>query len=161
MMRTPNAIQKILHRFFVLKPVTAFFAPRVQGIDTLILRLTMGKYTGSEILGWPIIQLTSVGAKTARSHTVPLIGLLEDEKIGLVASSFGRKHNPAWYYNLKAHPQCAAQWRGSRRTYCAHEAEAEEYGRFWQLAVSVYEGYEKYKVRAGREIPIMVLEPKK
>jgi hypothetical protein len=28
------------------------------------------------------------------------------------------------------------------------------------LALSYYEGYEKYKERAGRKIPVMVLEPK-
>ena len=56
-------------------------------------------------MGWPIIQLTAIGAKTNRPRTVPLVGLPDEENIVLVASNFGRKHNPGWYYNLKAHPE--------------------------------------------------------
>jgi hypothetical protein len=44
--------------------------------------------------------------------------------------------------------------------YIARETEDNEYEKYWQLALSNYEGYEKYKERAGRKIPVMVLEPK-
>ena len=161
MRRKPNAIQKFFHRFFMLQPVTAFFAPRVHRIDKAILRLTGGKYTGSEILGWNIVLLTTTGAKSGQQRTMPLIALFDDEKIALIASSFGRKHHPAWYFNLKAHPQCTVQWRGRTQTFVAREADGEEYDRYWTLGISYYAGYEKYKERAAhRHIPIMVLEPK-
>ena len=160
MRRKPNAIQKFFHRFFMLQPVTAFFAPRVHRIDKAILRLTGGKYTGSEILGWNIVLLTTTGAKSGQQRTMPLIALFDDEKIALIASSFGRKHHPAWYFNLKAHPQCTVQWRGRTQTFVAREAEGEEYRKLWELAVSVYAGYETYKAHAGRRIPVMILEPK-
>jgi hypothetical protein len=42
----------------------------------------------------------------------------------------------------------------------AREVDGNEYGKYWQLAISYYAGYEKYKERADRRIPIMVLEPK-
>jgi deazaflavin-dependent oxidoreductase (nitroreductase family) len=103
MMRKPNAIQKWLHRFFMLPAVTAFFAPRVHRIDRAVLKLTGGKLTASEVLGWNMIQLTTIGAKTGQTRTMPLIGMFDGEKIALVASSFGREHNPGWYYNLKVH----------------------------------------------------------
>jgi deazaflavin-dependent oxidoreductase (nitroreductase family) len=161
MTRKPNAFQKLLHRVFMLRPVTEFFAPRVNGVDNAILRLTKGKYTGSEIMGWNIIQLTMIGAKSGEPRTLPLTAFFNDEKIILVASHFGRKQNPAWYYNLKAHPQCKVEWKGKIGTYMARETSGEEYNKYWQLAVSHYEGYEKYKARAGRKIPVMVLEPKR
>lgn len=161
MTRTPNAVQKLIHRFFMLRPVTAFFAPRVHRIDKALWRLSRGKITASEILGWNIIQLTTIGAKTGQPRTMPLIGIFDREKIAIVASSFGRPHNPGWYYNLKAHPQCEVQLYGRSGMYIARETSGDEYARYWQLAVSFYAGYDKYKQRAAhRHIPVIVLEPK-
>jgi F420H(2)-dependent quinone reductase len=161
-MRRPGTIQKLFHRFFMLRGVTAFFAPRVHRIDRAILQLTRGKFAGSEILGWNIIQLTTIGAKTNQPRTIPLLGIFEADKIALIASSFGRKHNPGWYYNLKSHPECEVQFGGRPGSYIAHEATGKEYDHYWQMAVSYYKGYDKYKRRAAhRHFPVMVLEPKR
>lgn len=146
----------------MLRPVTAFFAPWIHRVDQAVSKLTKGKYTLAEILGWEIVQLTTIGAKTGQPRTMPLIGLFDGNKIALIASSFGRKHNPAWYHNLKAHPECQVQSSKRMGTYIARETEGDEYKKYWQLAVSYYEGYEKYKERAShRHIPVMVLELKK
>jgi deazaflavin-dependent oxidoreductase (nitroreductase family) len=161
MIRKPNAFQKLLHRVFMLRPVTEFFSTRINGIDQAILRLTKGKSTGSEIMGWNIIQLTTTGAKSGKPRTIPLVALFDEEKIALIASSFGRKHNPAWYYNLKSNPECKVEWNKRTGTYMARETNGDEYDKYWQLAVSYYEGYEKYRERAGRKIPVMLLEPKR
>ncbi len=60
-----------------------------------------------EISGWTIIQLTTIGAKTGQQRTMPLLaGVSKAAGSPLIASSFGREHNPGWYYNLKAHPEC-------------------------------------------------------
>jgi len=159
-MRKPNAIQKLLHRLFMLRPVTAFFAPRVHHMDQALLRLTKGRWTAAEILGWNVIQLTTIGAKTKQARTMPLIGLFDNDKIALVASSFGREHNPGWYYNLKAHPECEVSFNGSMEKYNARETIGEEYEHYWRLAISYYAGYDKYKQRAAhRHIPVMILEP--
>ena len=156
----PNAFQKSLHQFFMLRPVTAFFAPWIHQIDKTLLKLTMGKYAASEILGWDIIQLTTLGAKTGQQRTMPLVALFDGEKIALIASSLGRAHNPGWYYNLKKNPECDVQQNGHSKKYIAHEVEGNEREKYWQLALSYYAGYEKYKERAGRKIPVIILEPK-
>ncbi len=162
MTHKPNALQRLVHRFVMLRPVTAVLAPWVHRIDKAVLKLTKGKYTVAEFLGWNVVQLTTTGAKSGQPRTMPLIGLVDDEKIALIASSFGREHNPAWYYNLKAHPECIVQWNGKTGTFVARETEGDEYKKYWQLGLSVYAGYEKYKERAAhRHIPVMVLEPKR
>ena len=158
----PNWAQKLIHRFLMLRPVTAFFAPRIHRLDRTILNITKGKYTISEVVGWPVIQLTAIGAKTNQPRTVLLIGFYNGKKIGLVASNFGRARNPGWYYNLKVHPACEVRYNGQCGRYAAHEANGEEREEYWQLAVSYYAGYEQYRARAAhRRIPIMVLEPTK
>jgi deazaflavin-dependent oxidoreductase (nitroreductase family) len=160
--RKPNTFQKLMHRFVMLRPVTAFFAARIHRLDKMILKWTNGKYTASEILGWNIIQITTIGAKANQPRNMPLVGLFDGEKIMLIASSFGRAHNPGWYYNLKAHPECEIEFNGRSGKYIARETTGEEYERCWQLAISSYAGYEKYRQWAAhRHIPVMVLEPKK
>lgn len=161
-MKGPNAAQRLLHRFFMLRLVTAFFAPWVHHLDKAVSCLTGGKYAISGILGWDIIQLTTVGAKTKRRRTMPLVGLIEGGKIAVIASNFGRGHNPGWYYNLKKHPECDVLFNGRSERYIAREMDGDEYHHYWQVALSYYVGYEKYKERAAhRWIPIMLLEPKK
>src|SRR5512138_817155 len=127
MIRKPNLLQRLIQRLVMLGPVSAFFAPRVHRIDKAVLKLTKGKYTVSAMLGLDIVQLTSIGAKSGQPRTMPLVGLFEGEKIALIASSFGRQHNPAWYYNLKAHPECTVQRSNNTGTYIAREIEGEEY----------------------------------
>lgn len=159
-MKRPNFIQQILHRFFMLKPVTAFFATRTHVIDNFVFKLTSGRYSLSEILGWNIVQVVTTGAKTGREYTSILIGVIHGEKIALIGSNFGREKNPGWYYNLKKTPACMVQLNGRSRRYLAHETEGQERESYWQMAVAVYKGYEKYKERAAhRIIPVIVLEP--
>lgn len=162
MNRKPNTLQRFIHRIVMLRPVTAFFAAKIHRIDGLVLQLTGGRHTFSEIAGWPIVQVTTIGAKTGTPHILPLIGLFDGGKIALIASSFGRQHNPGWYYNLKNHPECSLQFNGRSGKYIARETAGEEREKYWQLAVSYYKGYELYKIRAAhRRIPVMILEPVK
>jgi deazaflavin-dependent oxidoreductase (nitroreductase family) len=161
MIRKPNEWQRLVHRFFMLRPVTDFFAPRVHHLDHAVLKITRGKYTAVEILGWNVIQLTTTGAKSHQPRTVPLVGIFDGERIALIASSFGRQHNPGWYYNLKANPQCEVLFKGKSLTYTARETEGNEREKYFQMAVDQYAGYQKYKERAvHRRIPVMLLEPK-
>src|SRR5215208_8468358 len=136
----PNAFQRTLHKIFMLSPVTGFFAPWVHHVDKTILKLTRGKYAVSEILGWNIIQLTTIGAKTNQPRTMPLVAVLDGEKIALIASSLGRKKNPGWYYNLKKNPECEVQYRGRSRKFVASEIEGNEYEKYWRLALTYYAG---------------------
>lgn len=146
----------------MLRPITMFFSTRMHRIDNTILKLTGGNHTATELIGWPVVQLTSIGAKTAKVYTLPLIGLFDGEKIALIASSFGRQHNPGWYYNLKSNPECAIQFNNYSGKYIARETAGEEREKYWQSAVSYYEGYNAYKVHAAhRQIPVMILEPVK
>jgi deazaflavin-dependent oxidoreductase (nitroreductase family) len=61
---------------------------------------------------------------------------------------------------LKKNPECEIQFRARLRKYTARETDGVEREKYWQLALSYYAGYEKYQERAGRKIPVMVLEPK-
>lgn len=158
----PNAFQRLLHRIVSIRPLVPFFAKYMHVLDFYALRFSGGRHTLSELAGWTIIQLTTTGAKTGQPRTMPLLAGVEGGRIALIASSFGREHNPGWYYNLKAHPECNVVYKGKSLAYEAREVTGEEYDKYWNLVSSNYVGYEKYKKRAAhRHIPVMLLEPKK
>jgi deazaflavin-dependent oxidoreductase (nitroreductase family) len=105
--------------------------------------------------------LITTGAKTGKQHTIPLAGFSDEKKFVLIASNFGRKNNPAWYYNLKANPECIVQKDGLKKTFIAREADDRENKYYYDMAISYYIGYAAYRQRAkNRKIPVMVLEPK-
>lgn len=158
----PNGLQKLTHRFLMLKPVSAVLSKILYRADMFLMHLTKGRYNVTRMVGLPIIQLTTRGAKTGQLRTTPLVSLPDGEKIALVASYFGGKRNPGWYHNLKANPECEVRFNGKIQTYIARETFDEEREKYFQQAVSYYAGYGKYRERAShRHIPVMLLEPKK
>jgi deazaflavin-dependent oxidoreductase (nitroreductase family) len=159
----PNVLQKMILRIYMLPAFAALWPATQHHLDALVFKLTKGRNSFTEILGGiSIIQLTTIGAKTGGARTIPLVSLFDEKKIALIASNFGQRHNPGWYYNLKANPECDVQFHGRSGKYRAREAAGEEYEKYWQLAVCSYKGYELYKIRAAhRQIPVMILEPAK
>jgi deazaflavin-dependent oxidoreductase (nitroreductase family) len=156
----PNAFQRFIHRFLMLKPVSVFMARVLHHLDAFVLRLTRGKYTVTQVVGLPVIQLATIGAKTGQMRTMSLVSLIDGVKIAVIGSNFGQKQNPGWYYNLKAHPECEVYFSGRTNKYIAREIEGNEREKYWQLADSYYKGYDTYKIRAAhRKIPILILEP--
>jgi deazaflavin-dependent oxidoreductase (nitroreductase family) len=146
---------------FVSQPfATRFLSTFVARVDLPILRLTKGRFSPSGYFsGWPIVTLISTGAKSGHPRITPLMGIPDGEKIILIASNYGRTHNPAWYYNLKSFPVAIVITHRGEGAYRAYEARANEREVYWQLAVNTYLGFKLYRERANREIPIMVLEP--
>ena len=160
--KSPTSFQRFAHRFAMMRSVSALLSIVLYRLDTAVLKITKGKHTLAELVGLPMIQITTIGAKTGEPRTMPLVSLMDGEKIALIGSNFGQKNNPGWYYNLKAHPRCTVQINGQSGKYSARETQNEERERYWQMAVSVYKGYDLYKIRAAhRQIPVMVLEPVK
>lgn len=130
-------------------------------MDRLIMRLSGGTHSATSLLsGIPTVLLTTRGAHSGKMRTVPLVALPDKERVILVGSNFGRRRSPAWYYNLRAHPEAVLGIQGRRNTYLAHEATGEERDMYWQWAAALYVGFSAYNRRAGaRRIPIMILTP--
>lgn len=161
-MNNENYLKRKFQKFLAWQPITWFMVHYLHHADAFLLRLSGGKVTFAELSGLPIIELTTIGAKSGQSRTLPITGLPDGEKYALIGSNFGQAHNPAWYYNLKANPECIVKKEGLERTYIAREADDKENEHYYEIAISLYIGYAAYKQRAGdRKIPVMILEPKR
>ena len=62
----------------------------------------------------PTLLLDHVGAKSGTKRTTPLTYLADGDDLVLVASKGGNPRHPAWFHNLRAHPDVTVQV-GSRR----------------------------------------------
>jgi F420H(2)-dependent quinone reductase len=120
-----------------------------------------GGLIGHRIPGFaPSLLLDHVGAKSGTKRTAPLVYGVDGENLVLIASKGGYPHNPAWFYNLMANPDTTVQVGPRRRAVHARVATPQERERLWKLMVGVYGGYEDYRKRTDREIPVVVLEPR-
>ena len=126
-------------------------------IDVPLLKLSRGRL--SMTFGYPVLLLTTLGVKSHRSRTVPLLYVDRGSNaVAIIGTSFGSTKHPAWYYNLKAEPDCTVEIKGQHWRATAREATPEEREEIWAQAVRNYSGYEAYKDwTEGRVPPIFVL----
>ena len=108
----------------------------------------------------PMLLLDHVGARSGKARTSPLVYARDGDDVILVASKGGYPKNPAWFHNLMANPDTTIQIGSRRQPVHARVAAPDERERLWALAVSVYGGYEGYRRRTERQIPLVVLEPR-
>jgi F420H(2)-dependent quinone reductase len=125
-----------------------------------------GGRLGNGIPGFPevrgrLLLLDHLGAKSGKKRTSPLLYFRDGEDVVVIASKGGYPKHPGWYYNLMANPDTRVQIGAERRQVRARLATKEERERLWPKAVETYKGYADYQVRSkGREIPIVILEPR-
>jgi deazaflavin-dependent oxidoreductase (nitroreductase family) len=108
-----------------------------------------------------MLLLDHIGAKSGTVRTSPLVYFNDGPNIVLVASKGGHPRHPAWYHNLRANPDTTIQVGTERRAVRARVAEPEERARLWPKAEATYSGYRGYQERTDREIPLVVLEPRR
>jgi F420H(2)-dependent quinone reductase len=108
-----------------------------------------------------MLLLTTTGRRSGRPHTTALTYLTDDARYAVVASNGGAPHHPAWYHNLRAHPEAQIQVGPMAYLVHAREAVGAEREHLWNRMVRLYAGYHGYQARTTRQIPVLVLEPMK
>jgi deazaflavin-dependent oxidoreductase (nitroreductase family) len=109
-----------------------------------------------------MLLLDHVGAKSGAKRTSPLLYFADGDNVVVVASKGGFPKHPAWYHNLMANPDTMVQIGPERRLVHSRVATPEEHERLWPVALKMYHGYADYQARSkGREIPLVILEPRK
>ncbi len=128
-------------------------------VDSFLLRRTGGRV---RLVGpLPTATLATTGAKSGQRRENPVVYFHDGQDVVLIASSFGRDRHPAWYHNLRAHPDVTLN---GLSFVAAEVTEPDELERLYGLAVRVYPGYADYRVRTaavGRRIPVLRLTPRR
>ncbi len=118
-----------------------------------------GGVEGGELGGLPVIILTTTGARSGNTRKNPVMRVEQDGVYAAIASYAGNPENPQWYRNLLAHPYATVQDGPRIRRVRAREVFDEEKQGWWAVADALNPNYARYRASAGRDIPILALEP--
>src|SRR3954452_1708679 len=117
-------------------------------------------------LGWdagsmPVVELTTIGRKSGQPRSVMLTSpVQEGDTIVVVASRGGDDTHPAWFLNLRDHPEVEVSLKGApKRPMIATVASPEERARLWPMVTEKYKNYAGYQTKTEREIPLVLLDP--
>ena len=122
-----------------------------------------GGWIGHRIPGAPpMLLLHSIGAKTSAPRTHSLAYFRDGADFLIVASNGGAPRNPAWYHNLRAHPDTEINLGPKRIRVTAHAVlpDDPDYARLFTLCDSRNAGrYAAYQAKTSRPIPVVRLTP--
>jgi deazaflavin-dependent oxidoreductase (nitroreductase family) len=108
---------------------------------------------------FPILLLTTTGARTARPATVPLgFGVDDGGRVFVVASKAGAPKHPAWFHNLRANPSVTVELGDRSFQARAVVTAGEEHDRLYGLAAEAVAAYSEYEKNTDRVFPVVVLE---
>jgi deazaflavin-dependent oxidoreductase (nitroreductase family) len=159
--RQSGLFRRLVRRTAATRLMARIYGVIQQPLDRLAYRLTDGRSTVSSWLaGVQITMLTTTGARTGKPRTLPVLCLPDGEDMILIASNFGRPHNPAWYHNLRANPRATIHFDGTRREVTARELSGTERERDYRRGEDIYPGFTHYRRwAANRQIPVLRLGP--
>jgi deazaflavin-dependent oxidoreductase (nitroreductase family) len=115
---------------------------------------------GNTLEDRPVVILTTIGAKSGKVRKNPIMRIEENGSYVAAASAGGAPNNPSWYGNLIVHPDVLVQDGGDVIHLRARELCGAEKQRWWLVAERFWPHYPEYReLAAGREIPLILLEP--
>jgi deazaflavin-dependent oxidoreductase (nitroreductase family) len=124
-------------------------------LDPLLLKLSGGRLSTTGPLAAALLE--SRGARTGRTRRNATLYFHDGDRVTIVASKRGLPEHPAWYHNLREHPDIVYGGLPFRAELVEDEVER---ARLWELADRVFPEYADYRERAaeaGRVIPIFQL----
>ena len=104
------------------------------------------------------VRLASPDTTTVSPRTSPLIYGQHGDDYLVVASKGGADEPPAWYVNLREHPEVEVQVGADRFSAHARTASEEEKGVLWPIMTAEWPAYDEYQTKTSRPIPVVVLE---
>lgn len=127
-------------------------------IDRRLLRASGGRF--SLAIGYPMLLLTTTGARSGVARSTPVAYSTDGENITLVVFMVGSPTYPAWLHNVRKNPRVSVLAGKRSGDYLASEAQGAERERLWARSLEMYRGYEDGQRWAGeRQIPVVVLTP--
>lgn len=115
---------------------------------------------GGKFMGFDALVLTTVGAKSGVERTNP-VGWFptgDDNSWLVVASAAGAPKNPAWYYNIAAHPdKITIEMAGRKIPVTAEQLHGPAREEAWQRITTAAPRFGQYQVKTDRELPVIRL----
>jgi deazaflavin-dependent oxidoreductase (nitroreductase family) len=116
-----------------------------------------GGKVGGNFAGAPLLLLHTTGAKSGSERISPMMYQQAGDDWAVFASYAGRDINPAWYHNLKAHPEVSIEVGTDTIPVTARDLTGEERSTIWEQQKRAYPGFAEYEQKTARTIPVVLL----
>lgn len=116
---------------------------------------------GGRFEGRPLLLLHTRGARSQQERINPVAYTRDDDRLVVIASKGGAPTNPDWYYNILANSLVTVEVGTEQFQARAEVAEEPERTRLYDKMVEIMPGFDEYRRRTQRVIPVIVLTPVK
>ena len=123
-------------------------------------RANAGK-VGGRFEGKTLLLLHTMGARSGKERINPVAYVRDGVRYVVIASKGGAPTNPDWYYNILAHPRLTVEVGTETLPVQAKVAEEPERSRLYNKMVEMMPGFDDYRRRTTRVIPVIELTPVK
>lgn len=120
-------------------------------------RETNGSVTGV-FAGRPLMLLTTIGRKSGRPRTSPLVYTTDGDHLVVIASKGGAPTNPDWYHNILTNPLVTVELGDERFQAEASVITGIERRRLYDAQATLMPAFAEYERKTDREIPVVVLK---
>lgn len=154
-------VRRAIRQAVTSRPLAWASVRLLPGLDRAVYRITRGRFTFSAwVTGLPVVLLRTTGARSGQVRDARVLGVPDGDRLVVIAANFGQPTHPAWYHNVRAHPEVTVVNRGVSRAFRAQELTGAERAAQFQRAVAMNPGWLRFQERAGaRGIPVIRLDP--
>ncbi len=142
---------------------------RGRRLDSRILHVTghspysylFGKDMGASRKGYrPPMNLTTIGRRSGKRHTVALAYFPIDDGWAVVGSAGGSPTEPHWLRNARANPDAWVRLHRKTTPVTATVLEGDARAPLWETITARAGVFAQYQAAVDREIPVVVLRPR-
>jgi deazaflavin-dependent oxidoreductase (nitroreductase family) len=109
---------------------------------------------------WGMMRLRTIGRRTGEERSA-ILGYFEDgPDLVTMAMNGWADPEPAWWLNLKAHPDASVDLPGESRAVHARAAGPDERPRLWARWATYDKGLDEFAARRSRETAVVILSPR-
>jgi deazaflavin-dependent oxidoreductase (nitroreductase family) len=109
---------------------------------------------------WGMMRLRSIGRRTGEERRA-ILGYYEDgPNLVTLAMNGWAEAEPAWWLNLREHPDATVDLVDGPRAVRARAAEGEERARLWAGWKDVGDDVDAYATLRSSETAVVILEPR-
>ncbi len=119
-----------------------------------------GGTVGGMFEGKTLLLLHTKGAKTRQERINPVAYVRDGGRFVVIASKGGAPTNPDWYHNIVATPDLTIEVGTKTLQVHASVAEEPERTRLYNKMVEMMPGFDDYRRKTTRKIPVILLKPK-
>ena len=123
-------------------------------------RANQGK-VGGGFEGRTLLLLHTMGAKSKQERINPVAYVRDGERYVVIASKGGAPTNPDWYYNILAKPELTVEVGTETFKVHATVTSEPERTRLYNKMVEMMPGFDDYRKKTTRKIPVIALQKEK